>query len=174
MNETETNYSNYETMFRQLFNWFWQMCDYWSRTVQNKMHQFEDVSNTQTHRAIRKEDDEHWERAFEQISISFRNEELLFEVMSNMQEFVNMWIISTHTRKDICEDDTLTTRTKFKISSMKIYQKNWNRKWQQHTASKKFEIQSINIWIKSKNQIWSFELFSITTSKSRIESVCQR
>lgn len=47
-------------------------------------------------------------------------------------------------------------------------------KWQQHTASKKYETQSKRIWIKSKILIWSFELFTITTSKLRIESVCLR
>lgn len=79
------------------------------------MHQFEDATNTQTHQAIRKEDDEHWEKAFEQISISFKDEQLLFEVMSNMQKFVNMWTIWTHTRENICEDDILKTRHKSKI-----------------------------------------------------------
>ena len=75
------------------------------------MHQFEDATNTQTHQAIKKEDDEHWEKVFEQISISFKDEQSLYEVMSNTQKFVNMWIIWIHTRENICEDDIQRTKT---------------------------------------------------------------
>lgn len=159
--EIGINYSNCEILFRQQFNWFWLMSHYWFKTERSKTHQFEDVNNTQTRQAIRKEDDEHWERVFEQISISFRNEKWLYEVTWNMRRFVNMWTIWIHIQNTTCEDDTLKTKMKFKKSSRKIYQKNWNRKWQQHTVSKKYEIQYINIWIKSRMKIWNFELFSI-------------
>ena len=125
MNEIETNYSNYETVFHQVFNWSCNTLHCWSKILQKWMHRFEEEINTQTFRAIRKEDDEHWEKAFEQISISCRSEQLLFEVMSNMQKFVNMWIIWTHTQQNTCEGDILKTKRKSKTSYSMIYQKNW-------------------------------------------------
>lgn len=81
LNEIETNCSNFETAFQREFNWYCKMSRCWSKILQKWTHQFEDVINTQTHQAIKKEDDERWEKVFEQTSTSFKDELWLFEVM---------------------------------------------------------------------------------------------
>lgn len=175
LNETETKQEIRERVFHLLCNWFWPMCDCWFVILQKWTHQFEDVSNTQTHQATKREDDERWKEVYQQTSIRYKNELLSFEVMWNMRESVNMWTTWIHIRRNICEDDIETIETKSKELSTAIYQKNYHRCLNQlHTASKRLVIQSIRICFKSKRLIWKFEQYIITTSRLRTESVCQQ